>query len=51
MVVEKGRARVIGGRASAGPPAARWEALLMRAVYVRSYSKQASRRPPDRPET
>ena len=43
MVVEKAARAWIGGQGLGGPaslPA--WEAVLMRAVYVRSYSKQAS---------
>jgi hypothetical protein len=43
MVVEKAARAWIGGQGLGGPkPLPAWEAVLMRAVYVRSYSKQAA---------
>ena len=43
MVVEKAARAWIGASGLGGAkPLPLWEALLMRAVYVRSYSKQAA---------
>ena len=42
MVVEKGARAWIGAQGLGGPkPLPMWEAILMRAIYVRSYAKQA----------
>ena len=51
MVVEKAARAWIGASGLGGAkPLPAWEALLMRAVYVRSYSKQAAAAHPEDPE-